>query len=346
MTEIMAADRYEGQTAARVAWIDNARALACTMVVALHAAAPYLYQFPDRSAPEWVFANLVDSFTRACVPLFFMISGYFFLTDTAPRRRNFLRIGTALAFYSVVALAYRWLVGQDISLRTILSIAVSPAFYHLWFFYAIITVYFLMTIVRLREGGAGTMAMIIAAMLVLNPSLFDISAALGFDVELASPGFLDGSLIYYFGYACIGGCFRRLEPDRSRSGVAVGLLLIYVVSSVGIMAATHVASVNAGTFASTFYAYENSLVILQSVALFGAIHQSGNTWPFARRLAAVSLPVYGLHAVVLDRRNGLGVLDMEVSAFVALPVSFVVALAISAALGGAIRRLDRARLIH
>lgn len=316
------------------------------MVVALHAAAPYLYQFTARSAPEWMFANIVDSFTRACVPVFFMISGYFFLGDAAPRRKHFVRIVAALAFYSLIALAYRWAIGQDLGFRDLVSIAVSPAFYHLWFFYAIITVYLLMKVVRVRDGGTWTMAIIIAAMLVLNPSVFEMSSLLGRAYQAPLPGFLDGNLVYYFGYACIGACFRRFGSAPRIPHLGAVLAALYVVSSVAIAAATFGKSAEASAFVNTFYAYSNNLVVLQSVALFGAIHQSRTTWPLSQIISDLSLPIYGLHALILDTRYGFGLMDRDVSAFVVLPASFFLALAVSAVIGRAVSHVDQGKLVH
>lgn len=331
---------------ARTLWIDNARAAACIMVVALHAAAPYLYKFNLISSSEWIFANIVDSFSRAGVPVFFMISGYFFLGDAAPKKKNFVRIFSALAFYSLVALAYRWSIGRDLSIKNIISIAVTPAFYHLWFFYAIITVYLLMSVVRIREGGVWTIAVIIAAMLVLNPSIFEITALLGQAYEESAPGFLDGNIIYYLGYALIGGCFRQINERPRLPYLGLFLISLYFVTSVGIAALTFSKSNEASSFVSTFYEYSNNLVVIQSISLFGAIHQSRSVWPLSQVVSTLSLTIYGLHAFVLDARYGLGILDSDLSVFFALPAAFIIALLASAAFGLAISRVDRKKLVH
>ena len=331
---------------ARSIWIDNARAVACVMVIALHAAAPFLYQIDSISSSEWMFANIIDSFSRACVPIFFMISGYFFLANAAPTKKHFIRIASALVFYSVVALAYRWAIGHDLGLKNLIMIAVSPAFYHLWFFYAIITVYLLMSVVRLREGGAWTMATIIAAMLVLNPSIFEFPALLGRAFDVPSPGFLDGNIVYYLGYACIGACFRQVRLNPRIPYLGLFLLSLYFASSLGIAAATFSKSADVSSFVGTFYEYSSSLVILQSISLFGAIHQSRSVWPLSQVVSALSLPIYGLHAIILDAQFGLGILNSDVSAIVAIPVSFLATLLISTMFAFAIRRVDRKNLVH
>ena len=64
----------------KILWLDYVRAIACCMVVLLHTAAEYVLK---SEGVNWNFANLVDSFTRVCVPLFFMISGYLFFRKKA-----------------------------------------------------------------------------------------------------------------------------------------------------------------------------------------------------------------------------------------------------------------------
>ncbi|MFX4994063.1 acyltransferase family protein, partial [Acinetobacter baumannii] len=73
---------------------------ACCMVILLHTAAEYVLKSNNT---DWLIANVVDSFTRVCVPLFFMISGYLFFSNKTVKIKNFIKILTALTFYSFIA---------------------------------------------------------------------------------------------------------------------------------------------------------------------------------------------------------------------------------------------------
>lgn len=62
----------------RIIWLDNIRASACILVVILHTVSMYVIKF-DKNGIEWHTANIIDSISRICVPLFFMISGFIFM---------------------------------------------------------------------------------------------------------------------------------------------------------------------------------------------------------------------------------------------------------------------------
>ncbi|MGN4932970.1 acyltransferase family protein [Aeromonas rivipollensis] len=54
----------------------------------------------------WNVANFIQSITRVCVPLFFMISGYVFMRDKEVRSKNILKIITNLVFYTTIYFVY------------------------------------------------------------------------------------------------------------------------------------------------------------------------------------------------------------------------------------------------
>lgn len=67
----------------KISWIDNLRALACMMVVMIHSSTSLVVNFSAIHTAEWTVANLLNSASRVCVPLFFMISGALFLVNGA-----------------------------------------------------------------------------------------------------------------------------------------------------------------------------------------------------------------------------------------------------------------------
>ncbi|WP_072053836.1 acyltransferase family protein [Obesumbacterium proteus] len=92
----------------KIIWIDYIRCIACLLVIVLHTSAPYLSQnissYADgTNSVYYQFANYLDSISRICVPLFFMISGYFFFGEKKPSRKHFIKILSSLVFYSLFA---------------------------------------------------------------------------------------------------------------------------------------------------------------------------------------------------------------------------------------------------
>lgn len=55
---------------------------------------------------SWNIANIIQSMTRVCVPLFFMISGYLFMQNKEVKTKNILKVMVNLVFYTVVYFIY------------------------------------------------------------------------------------------------------------------------------------------------------------------------------------------------------------------------------------------------
>lgn len=94
----------------KTAWIDNLRAVVCLMVIMIHTTIWYVIRGTTIGLSGWEVSNVLNSASRVCVPIFFMISGYLFFGERSAKGCHFLRIMLCLLFYSAVALAYiHWL---------------------------------------------------------------------------------------------------------------------------------------------------------------------------------------------------------------------------------------------
>lgn len=82
----------------KIGWIDNLRAVACIMVVMIHATTYYVTSGAQVGEANWDIANLLNSASRACVPLFFMISGYLFFGEKAHSKSILPASGYACCF--------------------------------------------------------------------------------------------------------------------------------------------------------------------------------------------------------------------------------------------------------
>lgn len=325
----------------RMVWLDSVRATACLMVVALHVSAQVVLGPVD--ALGWEFANLVDSFTRVCVPLFFMTSGFLFFRQRHPRAKNFLRLVTALAFYSVLALIASAALGHSVDLTG--WIYLRPAYYHLWFFYPLLVIYAVAVLLEIRPKTEGAMLVAVLALLVVfNPTLPTVWGG-----EVTKNAFLlSGGIVHYALYGVAGAVIGSMITSGRLSMHPGILMLIYLVASGLIMVRTGAASDLADEFISTFYGYGHVYVAIGALALFSALARIDIGHPlargFARFVAEHSLVIYGVHALVLDGVKqamkdavGTSVMYFLVTFFTVITVSIVISLVI--------RRLDRFRLL-
>jgi surface polysaccharide O-acyltransferase-like enzyme len=287
----------------KIGWIDNLRAIACIMVVIIHATSFQVVNFSAIGTGSWWLANLLDSAARPSVPLFFMISGFLFWGEKSAQRRHFLRIGLCLAFYSTVSLLYILMmtkIGFWPSLRHILQ---KPVFYHLWFFYAIGLIYLLSPFIAIKKSPPQAVLLLAILLGVLaNPQL----PALGWQGFHLLPFnlYISGDAFYYLLYALMGRALGTLERGKNGYGWAAGL--IYLASSALIALATYHQSENNHNFAGTFYSYCGPLVFISAIALFIGAKQLLDSHS-SRLLAAISrhsLAIYGFHALIIIGLRG------------------------------------------
>ena len=138
----------ETQPAAREVWIDWARIIACFMVVVVHSTEPFYLGGEGAlilSESNAFWASFFDSFVRACVPVFIVISCWLqfplrYSTGEFLRRRA-VRILVPFVLWTVV---YAVVWGEPIQNFKDLIFNFNYAAGHLWFVYMLLGIYLLM----------------------------------------------------------------------------------------------------------------------------------------------------------------------------------------------------------
>ena len=147
----------------RLLYPDLLRIIAMLAVVTLHVAMRDLQRVPLGSV-DWHVMNLFDGAVRWCVPIYVMVSGVFLLKPSknvddlrAAYRRTIwraLRLVTILLVWSLVYQVFHLRVAnQSITATGVLSglgsLWFGPVWYHLWFLYMLIPLYFLAPLLQL-----------------------------------------------------------------------------------------------------------------------------------------------------------------------------------------------------
>lgn len=282
----------------KIGWIDNLRGIACMMVVLIHATSFHVVNFSAIDNVSWWLANLLDSASRASVPVFFMISGFLFWGEKSARPRHLLRIGLCLLFYSAVSLTYIILmtkIGFWPSLRQILH---KPVFYHLWFFYAIGLIYLLSPFIHVKPVS-GKMLFAAAAVLgvLANPQLPAVS---WHKISLLPVNlYISGDAFYYVLYALMGRALGCMALEKQWQGRVAGL--VFVASTLLIAVGTQRQSLSNQNFAETFYTYCSPLVFISALSLFiwAKQHLAKRSLRGLALISRHSLAIYGLHALII-----------------------------------------------
>ena len=87
---------------------DILKCIAISMVLFIHIVASELYNYGKISGNRWMMANIADSFSRMCVPIFVMVSGFFLLRKDEDVKiffkKRFAKILPKFFVYSVIFL--------------------------------------------------------------------------------------------------------------------------------------------------------------------------------------------------------------------------------------------------
>lgn len=326
----------------KIGWIDNLRAVACIMVVMIHATTYYVTSGAQVGEVNWDIANLLNSASRACVPLFFMISGYLFFGEKSAKKKHFTRIGLCLLFYSIIALIYISTLTPIDGWASLKHILQKPVFYHLWFFYAIIVVYLVSPLINVKPVSGRYLGGIILLLAVLaNPQSSKFSLG-GFQL-LPINLYIYGDTFYYLLYALLGRAIGMLETQgRIISWSAAAL---FILSVIFIVISTEKQTRINGSFADTFYMYCGPLVFVAAVSMLVWFKNCLNqqigwlSW-----LAGHSLAIYGFHALII---HFIRTHHYDFTAYPVLDIFYVFALslALSTLLSMGLQRIDRRRLV-
>lgn len=139
-------------TNSRVSWLDLGRVIAMFAVIGIHYASPDFHAVDNTASSQWLLGTFWMSFLKGeASTLFFMISGALLLprSSTSDPRRTFGRVANLLfplLVWSLLILGYPALTsGAEFRPQDLLF---KPAYYHLWFLYAMIGVYIFLPLIK------------------------------------------------------------------------------------------------------------------------------------------------------------------------------------------------------
>jgi len=327
----------------RIHWIDNLRALACMMVIMIHTTTFYVTHGMEVGEHNWLLANVLNSGSRVAVPLFFMISGFLFFGDRPAGKKHLLRMAFCLLFYSLVALLYMALLTPISAAGALDSLLQKPAFYHLWFFYAVMVIYLLSPLIQIRPVSAGYLAAIVLVLAVIaNPNT--VAFHWGKVMLLPINLFIGGDTFYYLLYAILGRAIGMLTLQGKK--IPVIAAMVFIVSVALVAMGTKKQLIINGDFADTYYLYCGPLVFIGAVALFVFFKQvcCHRCYPGLRLISRYSLAIYGFHAFIIHFMRTHGLDEKSYPAMDMLYV-FAATLALSLLLAIGLGKIDRRRWV-
>lgn len=324
-------------------WVDYLRVIATFSVILLHSAAPLLYKYNELSGVHWMIGNVYDSMARMCVPIFFMISGYLLLGKNEPLKLFFSKrvnkVLLPLIAWSIIYILWKayYEGSSDISFYSFYSIVLTPAYYHLWFLYAIIGVYLFLPILRIVVEKSDYNLMYYYVFLwFIAVSIIPVGEKItGIDSRidlLAISG--------YSGYLVLGFLLGRLEITKKMALVGVAVFVFCMsITAVGTYFMT---TNNEGKFVEYLYGYLTPNVIFMSSSIFVItkyfvgnfdVLSNGRMLSVLKSFSSASLGIYLIHTVFLYllKEGDLGVVvsGVEWHPAIGIPVTALVTFMLS-----------------
>jgi surface polysaccharide O-acyltransferase-like enzyme len=293
----------------RSIWVDYVRIIACFSVVILHSTAPFLLKYNDLPLMHWMVGNVYDSVVRMCVPLFFMISGYLLLEKNESiavfYKKRLGKIVPVLTNWSFIYIAWAafYEKNSQIIFRSFYSLAFSPAYYHLWFLYAITGIYLYVPILRTITKNCDINTLYYYLILwFLAVSIIPIGEEItGLNSEV---DFL--SISGYSGYLVIGLLLGKKTLTKKTAMITAFACLFFVFFTAMM---TYALTIHNGRYSGYFCGYLTPNIIILSASVFLLIKYTVETLPFfsnkrvvrvVRSISAATLGIYLVHPIFLS----------------------------------------------
>ena len=289
-------------------WINNLRVLAMFFVVIIHTSSPLIMGYGHVPLSDWIWGDFYNGLARFGVPVFVMITGALLL----PReyelgdffKRRLGRIIPPFIFWSLVYVAYAW-YNEDITFtpdiwadtKIVLHQLKFGAYYHLWYVYMLIGLYFVIPVLSKFVRNASEKEIVyflivwLAVMFLAQPYLSRFS-------PVVDMRYFAG----YIGYLVLGHylAVKEFSPKFTRGW----LLLIFMLTLALIVSGTYWSCLQK-TGLTLFYEPLGPPIVLLSSSVFLLVRFTVIKWPARLKkvrdlICAYTFGIYLAHALILD----------------------------------------------
>ena len=319
-------------------YIDFLRFSAAIAVITIHVLGPFRYLYGEIPESDWLAATGLNSLTRWAVPVFMLISGALLLSSQKPfQAKHYLtkrvsKVAIPFIGWTIIYALVGGFMVNDIftghwDIQTALSILKEspnePVWYHLWFFYDFIPLYFVIPflIPLLKNAAPEHIKLALMAWAVLF-------AMHWFKVD----SFLQQNLVLYTGYLVLGWyLFNRDNRPQLKIWLFAGcfMLLLNFFGSWQL-------AIEKGSYSSFYMGYKtlNTAVIAGMLFVLAQAYADkiqGKYRALISLISTYSLGIYLIHPLLLIpiRELSNGFYTFFGSNWVAIPVITLVILAVS-----------------
>ncbi len=287
----------------RIYYLDWLRVFATFAVVLIHITASYIPVLKESTVTIWHTSNVLNSMSRASVPIFFMISGSLLLGEKDMPIVSFYQkrvMKIAVPFLTWSLFYYLYGMNEGVfpvhlkkGLVTFFEAKVST---HLWFFYFLIGLYVIVPIIKPLFQKASRQHFHYFFFLWFIQTIFFkyLDYRYHFNLYYAMP-LVDG----YIGYFVLGYYLNRFPVKINKRGS----ISLFIIAYLYTMIITAYLTIQNGGRASIFwYEYLTINVLLMAIGLFlfSKYYLTNRPLPVLLQLFnQVSLGIYLIHPFLM-----------------------------------------------
>lgn len=314
--------------------IDLLRVVAMVMVVVLHLSASYVELRKSPQDTDFIIANILQSFTRVCVPIFILITGKYLINKKIDDLKNFYKNTFRrivfpfliwLVIYTVFQLVLSMKNHDKSAFEIVTDVFKGKIFYHLWYIYMIIPLYIVVPF--LNKKIVSKNLKIITFSLISFGILHNALSYIFFDISFIWIfWFIDYLGLFYLGYY-----LSKEIPKQKGRPYLYGYLLVSIILSL-----TSYFFINKYD-TDYWYTYLNPLIILSSAFIlkfFLSLNIDSSLSKYIIRLSDNSYGIYLSHALVLEimryfqitRLTGNIIVDLAYSTIICIACSYFISI--------------------
>jgi surface polysaccharide O-acyltransferase-like enzyme len=319
-------------------YIDFLRFIAAIAVITIHVLGPFRYLYGEIPDSDWLAATGLNSLTRWAVPVFMLISGALLLSSEKPFDAKYYlthRLSKVvvpfIAWTVIYALVGGFMLNEvftgqwdaDNAIKILAASPTEPVWYHLWFFYDFIPLYFVIPFLMpvLKQAAPEHIKLaLVAWALLFTMHWFKVDS------------FLQQNLILYTGYLVLGWyLFNR----NNRSQLTLWLIAGSTMLLLNFFGSWQLA-IEKESYSSFYMGYKtlNTAVIAGMLFVLAQAYADkiqGKCRAFISLISTYSLGIYLIHPLLLIpvRELDHGFYAFFGSNWIAIPVITLVTLVVS-----------------
>ncbi len=259
--------------------IEFIRVFSIIMTIVIHISNVYIYNFSNISNNYFLTSVIFNSFSRICVPLFFMISGAFAIQKEYTNKKYIFRVLKFILVLFIWSIIY-YIQKNGFNFKDISIVVLNSIFNanmtsrHLWYMYAIIGIYIAFPFIQNMCKNLNTQQENLFLILwgifsgftvILIPLAYKIT---NYHITVSYPVPLINSA-YYLGYFICGHIlYKRFEKINFNRIKNIICFSIFLISTSITIFFTYFKSVKTNQLFDSMFWYKSVFTIISAICIF------------------------------------------------------------------------------